>query len=61
MASSEPNKEANGDNFIDNEIKKAMANMLPTTSKEAYKKAYAKLQAWRQEKQLEGLTKEKET
>jgi integrase len=37
-----------------------MHNILPTTSKEAYKKAYEKFQAWRQEVNLRGPTVEKE-
>jgi hypothetical protein len=60
MASNDPSEETNGVDFVDSEIRKAMSNMLPITSKEAYKKAYAKLQAWRQEKHLEGPTTEKQ-
>lgn len=60
MTANEPNEADTSLSFIDDEIKKAMSNMLPTTSKEAYKKAYHRFQEWRQEKNLGGLTTEKE-
>ena len=46
--------------WINGEIREAMAKMLPAASSEQYERTYKKYQAWREEKGLRGATNEKE-
>jgi phage/plasmid-associated DNA primase len=60
MANNEKDTSEQTKAWIDDEIRAAMSNMLPSISAEKYKRAYEKYQVWRQESNLYGLTNKKE-